>query len=539
MSFIPPNTELYLIKCPIEADNNNQLTFANQNAQLAYFTNLPNKHVDKYTYQRKDGTIRFEVNQEELLEYNYVMYKNDDYENKWIFAFVRDTRWVNNKVVELAIETDAWQTWQFDITFRRCFVEREHVNDDTFGAHTVPEGLETGEFVVNGNPIRESLTNVANPGGGGTFIMFQVTTTTLTKGNNTYTFPSATTPVFNGIPQGCSIFAVPMTDAGVARMYSVCGIYDSYGRGDAIIALSLVPFNVCTWEPAEDSSGNTYFIPVGGWNAKTTTLNPITRNTTIDGYTPKNNKLFTGEFNYLYLSNNVGGDIVFNWENFNGNPQFVMKSALDQGGSFKIMPTNSKVSGNDGWTEGLNGGKLPCISWTSDYYLNWKAVNGANVEIQAGYKAFNFGVGLLSSVLGGGGGSAGAIDFATDIANIMQTVKQAQMTPPQAKGNVTSGDINLSAGETGFTFRKMSIRAEFAQQIDEYFSALGYKINRVKVPNITGRRNWNFVKTKQANIIGDIPTSDMMNIKAMFDRGVTLWHNASTFMDYSQDNSII
>jgi hypothetical protein len=539
MSFIPPNTELYLIKCPIEADNNNQLTFANQNAQLAYFSSLQNKHVDKYTFQRKDGTIRFEVNQEELLEYNYVMYKNDDYENKWIFAFVRNTRWINNKVVELAIETDAWQTWQFDITFRQCFVEREHVNDDTFGLHTVPEGLETGDFVVNGAPIRESLTNAENPGGGATFIVFQVTTTRLEKGDNTYTFPSATVPVFNGIPQGCPVFAVPMTDAGVARMYSVCSIYDSFGRGDAIIAISLVPYNVCTWETAQDSQGNSFFVPVGSWNAKTTTLSPITRNGNIDGYVPKNNKLFTGEFNYLYLSNNVGGDVVFNWENFNGNPQFVLKSALDQGGSFKIVPTNSKVSGSDGWTEGLNGGKLPCISWISDYYLNWKAVNGANVKIQAGYKAFNFGVGLLSSVIGGGGGNVGAIDFAADIANVMQQVKSAQMTPPQAKGNVSSGDINLSAGETGFTFRKMSIRAEFARQVDEYFSMLGYKVNRVKIPNINGRRNWNFVKTKQANIIGDIPTSDMANLRAMFDHGVTLWHNVNTFMDYSQDNSII
>ena len=43
---------------------------------------------------------------------------------------------------------DLWFVW-FDITFKQCFVEREHVNDDTFGKHTVPEGLEYGEYIVN------------------------------------------------------------------------------------------------------------------------------------------------------------------------------------------------------------------------------------------------------------------------------------------------------------------------------------------------------------------------------------------------------
>ena len=170
---------------------------------------------------------------------------------------------------------------------------------------------------------------------------------------------------------------------------------------------------------------------------------------------------------------------------------------------------------------------------------HWKAVNGANTIIQAGYQAFNFGVGLTSSVLGAGGGSVGAIDFAADMANTMQQVKQAQMTPPQAKGNVASGDINLSAGETGFTFKKMSIRAEFARQIDEYLSAAGYKVNLMKVPNITGRTNWNYVRTKGCNIIGDVPQGDMQEIKGMFNRGITIWHNPSTFMDYSQNNAIV
>ena len=85
----------------------------------------------------------------------------------------------------------------------------------------------------------------------------------------------------------------------------------------------------------------------------------------------------------------------------------------------------------------------------------------------------------------------------------------------------------------------MSVKAEIAGCIDQYFSQFGYKCNRVKIPNITGRRNWNYVKTVGCYIEADIPQEDLAEIKNMFDRGITIWHNPATFADYSQNNDII
>ena len=45
------------------------------------------------------------------------------------------------------------------------------------------------------------------------------------------------------------------------------------------------------------------------------------------------------------------------------------------------------------------------------------------------------------------------------------------------------------------------------------------------------------IKTINANILGDIPQEDMQKLKNIFDNGVTFWHNANTFLDYSQNNS--
>ena len=85
----------------------------------------------------------------------------------------------------------------------------------------------------------------------------------------------------------------------------------------------------------------------------------------------------------------------------------------------------------------------------------------------------------------------------------------------------------------------MCCRAGYALRIDNFFSMYGYKTNRVKVPNITGRQNWNYVKTIGFNFTGDIPQEDADEIRTLFDNGYTLWHNTSTYLDYSQANPIV
>lgn len=56
---VTPQTNLYLIKCPITLDNKNQLTFANKTNQINYFLSLPKIGEDNFSYQRKDSIIRY------------------------------------------------------------------------------------------------------------------------------------------------------------------------------------------------------------------------------------------------------------------------------------------------------------------------------------------------------------------------------------------------------------------------------------------------------------------------------------------------
>ena len=56
---VAPNTNIYLVKVPINIDNKNQLTFANKQSQFDYFSSLPHLNISDAKYQRKDNVIRY------------------------------------------------------------------------------------------------------------------------------------------------------------------------------------------------------------------------------------------------------------------------------------------------------------------------------------------------------------------------------------------------------------------------------------------------------------------------------------------------
>ena len=602
MAVIAPNSEIYLIKCPIELDNLNQLSFANATAQHNYFNSLPKLSLTNATFQRKDGTIRWPGSMEDVLEYNYCMYRNKSHGNKWFYAFVDNMVYITDNMTAITITTDVWNTWQFDISWHPSYVEREHVTDDTIGLHTIPEGLDTGEYVCNEVQkeffARREYYSPADPTQTGrTILCVQLTTLTITKDGNTYQ-PSnpPTYQIVNGVPNGLYTIGIPYTKNAMAAVYKLVGAYDSAGKADAIVSMFLCPCDVTSWTQMGGTgiwAEGTYFKPDEKDTAYTSQLISVTNLTTIDGYTPKNNKCFVGPYNYIHVSNNNGTDIEFYYEDFIGNlPSFTIEGSLEQGGAVMLIPSGSKkssgnVAGGNTWTsqgfpEGVIAGKMPQVSWLSDYYLNWEAMNGKNITIQTGLAAAGWATNVIGGMLSGatahhssyemgnlqiaqaqknpraqekaiesvqtmhGSNESGAMgmigsvfDFASSIASTQNAIRQAKMVPPQAKGASASGTLPFASNNCAFTIYKMSCRAEYIKCIDDYFSMFGYKVNTLKLPNISGRPNWNYVKTVGCNITGDIPQGDLQAIKAMFNSGVTIWHNPSTFLDYSQNNNIV
>ena len=129
---ITPDTNIKLLKVPIEISNKNQITFANATAQFNYFNSLPKLEIEHANYQRKDNVLDWPAHIDSIIEYNYCMYQNNNYSNKWFYAFITNMQYENNGMTKITLVTDVFQTWQFDLTWKQCFIEREmlSVTDD-------------------------------------------------------------------------------------------------------------------------------------------------------------------------------------------------------------------------------------------------------------------------------------------------------------------------------------------------------------------------------------------------------------------------
>ena len=160
-------TKVYLLSVPLESDYKNTLYFDSLESQQEYFQSRIVRRYTDFSYQRKDNKISvpntdaFGLNSsfDDLLNagINYVMYQNSAYSNKWFYAFIKDVEYVHDGRTDIIIETDVMQTWMFKYNVKSSFVEREHVDDDTIGKHTIPEGLETGEYTSKTNIEYEDL----------------------------------------------------------------------------------------------------------------------------------------------------------------------------------------------------------------------------------------------------------------------------------------------------------------------------------------------------------------------------------------------
>ena len=533
---ITPNSRIILLKTPIELDENNQLTFSNKTAQYNYFYSLPKKELDEATFQRKDGTIRFETNEidftfDDVMEYNYCMYQNTTYGNRWFYAFITKHIYINDGLTDIELKTDVFQTYYFDASWKRSFVEREHLakTDDVIGANTQPENLETGEFICNSHYKDSTMDSYSQDL---CFIMASTSEPVAGEAKDTV----APSGIYNGIYTGLTYYRYDVTTA----IDTMLEIFANSGKTSAINGVFMAP----KWLAPLSQS---VLRSVEQSNSPASFNISVSKQSTLNGYTPKNAKTLCFPYNYLLVSNNIGQNAILHYEKFSGsNATFVVKGVLNPGCSINLTPTN--YNGNSSSDiDAIQLGKFPICNFQNDMYTNWLTQNSINIlgstitsdDLNIASEGVGATIGAITGAMSGNlaGTGLSIASGLTGIADAVMQKKQHNMIPPSIVGQLNSADVNVASGNNTFHFYKMSVKQQFARVIDDFFSMYGYKTNRVKIPNTNNRSNWNYVKTIQANLIGDIPQEDMQELKDIFNKGVTLWHNPNTFLDYSQNNN--
>lgn len=523
--YIEPNTKIYtLSNVPLDTTYDHTIYFEDKESQFNYFNGLVKHRFDKQYYQRVNrGEVRLQMSADHLYDCNYLMFQNTAYGNKWFYAFVTAVEYVNDNMTKVSYEIDDMQTWFFDYEPEYCFVEREHSVTDAIGEHIEPENVDCGEYVFNGyGKLLQSLDDLC-------VIMVINDNAEQVHGG-----------LYDGVYGGSLLVAFKATD----HESITSRINDYNQKPDAIVSMYMCP-SIAVGQNIPDggvdltSRPESTDIPLNGV--------AITEDDRLDGYKPKNNKLYTYPYNYFTISNGSGNSMNFRYEFFTGlTPTFKLNCSVVQPVQCLLKATNYKNSGaTDYMFETLMLSNYPMCSWLTDAYKAWLAQNslpliaenlGSSVA-SGGNIAAGIGLaGLANPATAIGVGVAGA--GLSLISSVLSQGYRASIAADISKGSMNCGSVNVSSKLQNFFGGRCSITAQYAKMIDDYFNMFGYAVRKCKVPNRNSRPHWNFVKTVGCTLVGSVPADVMNKLCSIYDKGVTFWKNGNEVGDYSLDNSV-
>lgn len=535
--YIAPNTNIKLLRnVPLEPDYINTLYFAGVTAQYNYFSSMSKYSLTSQSYQRVNkGAIRVNYKAEDVYDCNYLMFQNASFGNKWFYAFITSIDYINNITCDVNYEIDVMQTWLEDMTLTSCLVEREHSLTDAIGDNIVPENLELGEYVFN-NYDRFT-----------TDLDYYAIAVAICDTEN-----SAEGAILDGIFSGAKIKVFPNTTNGCVGVNSLIDNYIQ--KPDAILGIYLVPMASLSHVPSDSG----YWItPSDSAHWISFTKTALSPNDTIDYYIPKNKKLFTYPYNFFHIDNANGREINLRYEFFtdqygtkNLTPQFKMYSNVTMPITTVLRPMNYKgVDLSGGNTEQINCAEsidltsFPMCSWNADSWKAWVAQNSVPESVSILTKGAGTGMAIGAALasatsLGTGAIIAGAVASVLSTAGGIYTKRyQASIQADICKGSLNNSNVNVSSKCHNFFYGRVSINRQMAEIIDNYFDRFGYATNKVKIPNISSRPHWNYVKTIGSNVNGNIPADDKRKIDNIFNNGVTFWKTPSEVDNYSLNNA--
>lgn len=536
--YIAPNSTIAMLRgVPLDKRYSDTLYFGSDTAQHDYFYSKRKMVFTAEMYQRYDkGRCRIKTSADNLYDCNYMMFQNTSYGSKWFYAFVDKITYINNSVAEVVYTLDPLQTWLGEVRGKlgQCYVVRCHSATDAIGDNTVPEGVDTGELVLN-DYGRMQITDDGHGYNQAVERIF-ISVMETSGGSNGQ--------VYDGVFGGATLKVYAITE----RSAIIDELDNHLAAPGNVVAMYMAPGALYPQTPADhivpnNSSGPKYH----------TSLDPITSSDTLNGYLPKNKKLYTYPYNYCHIDNGNGQTMALPYEFFdNLTPQLVYYGTIAAPVQVCIKPENFKGTSGPNHNQCLMLSNFPMCSWATDSFSAWLAQNTIDLPDRSTTlgKAIQFGRNLLT------GGAASHPILGTEEKAIAPTALMNILSDPVggikallgqaysssiaqdiSSGSFSSGGANTSAGYQAFYSGRVSVKAEYARLIDDFFTAYGYAQNKLMVPPIANRPGWTYVQTRGAVLLGNMPADDKADIAAIFDNGIRFWMNPANVGDYSGNNS--
>lgn len=553
--YIEPNTDIYVLhNVPLDTTYDHTIFFNSREAQYDFFFSKKKYVFNRQSYQRVNrGFIRLEKAAELLYDCNYVMFRNTRFNaTKWFYGFIKSVEYVNENVTQIEYEIDDMQTWFFDYAMEACFVEREHTLTDDLFEHIVEENLDVGQDVIchDSEPYKIDLsesylamivteiptwldTDIPDARNVAAWVKPGIDT----QGKyNCYIYNNTITTLYlrsGFVTDDTPEEELSIGEATFERFKVELGAYINYGKEDAIIGIYQYPKFLGRSNPDLFQD-----LPPG---EKHLTMYPPM--TSIDGYRPKNNKLFIYPYNFLVCANNSGQSVEYKWEEWERvrtEPlekyvQFVATGNFVNNPSIIMYPKDHRGIERD-FDAGLQYDEFPVMPWVGDTFAAWWTQNKNSALTGILTSAVQ---GITTGMIRSGttGAVTGAMNAAGSVLALVAKTQDLKAIPAQVHGSVNGNYLNYVTDKCCFYFYRMQIRHDYARIIDNYFSRFGYACRKNKVPNRAARPHWTFTKTVDCTITGSLPADSAKHICQIYNNGITFWRNGNEVGDYSLDNS--
>lgn len=508
--YIEPNTNIKLYNIPLNKDSDDALWFPNYTEQLHYFSEHLVASFPKCTYQRATkGMCRVEGSIASLYNANYMSFQNSSFSGKVFYAWIDNIEYINNITVEIYFTVDPLQSWFFEMDLGECFIERQHSERDYVGENILPESVSAGEYVLNGEfePITDDLTN------------YRIAVMYIDENSTDYTF-------YNGIFGGCVLRIFDTTQAEMTLCANF--IHSFQANYDNVVGVYMLPaFCVNYLSGGVDLDFSTFRTIIEVQKA------PLIGTEALDGYVPKNKKMYTYPYNFYNLFG-ADSNLALRYEFFEdltpcfeitGTNSMPIEVNCFPTGYKKVPTTTPPESKVPYYMERLTLRGYPVCSWVVDYYKAWMAQNSVPMSMrranEGNREAVNglvgYGTGNYIQMLQSSVSMSGMVnsDLATSI--------EVSMHSDIVKGNYQSANDDFSQRRMTFYGGRMSIPNKFARSIDNFFTMFGYTQNKVAVPNLRARSRFTYIKTVDAQIQGDMPVDWADEIASMFNKGIRFW----------------
>lgn len=494
------------------------------------FENLMKVRIDSGTNR---GTVKLECNDIDAYYYNYAYVNN--LSGASFFCFVSGCRYVNDAsqpsaplskgIYEFDLELDLMMTNLLSPNqLRPCVVIRQHSTTDEIGDSLTGEPIATLELEENSGYTRFIPSNAGLDQS--CIILYWID-------------PNQTdSKIIDGVVSGANVSVFPSTEAGLQSLNTV--IQAHADNPSEIVGLAM---------------GHCLYAGITTFGNITSKLTPtiltgsvpsLTGTETLNGYKPKNKKLYTFPYNYVSIVNSNGDEMILRYEFWNTTANTLrlqVASTLSSPIAYQLRPLNYKEIGS-GSTAGrsvdtfieLNG--LPIGTWRTDNYELWKAQSLASRPLdyaKAGIGAIV--TGATTAMLGGNplvmGGVALGGGILNTVTSHLEQRYEHSLDKERLRGSASGSAVNFNTDTFGFFYARKSVIAENAKMIDDYFTRFGYSQGKIMKPDTAARPYFTFVKTGDDTFInsdntagvaaGQANAQQITQINSIFKSGVTFW----------------